>query len=137
MKTTHQDVSEPFEDAAFIPRTQEERPEGKPEDTLETKTQPYTARQGSPEDTLNIDHIQQSRRIRAIMDKPEDALYNNNLKKPLRNVLQFHNTQVCVVTRDNRNSIQHGTPLSFEKIDSDSRMDQPFPNKLETNTSQQ
>ena len=36
LKTTHQDVSEPFESAAFIPRTQKERPERKREDTLET-----------------------------------------------------------------------------------------------------
>ena len=80
LKTSHQDVSEPFEYAAFIPRTQEERPEGKHKDTLETKTQPYTARQGSPDDTLNTDHTQRSKRIKAILDKPEDALYKDLLE---------------------------------------------------------
>ena len=110
MKTTHQDVSEPLEYAAFIPIKQEERPEGKPEDTLEVKTQPYTSRQGGPEDTLNTDHTQRSKRITAKLGKPEDALYQDNLDlpeltrddKPLRIFLQFHSTHVSVVTRDNQ-----------------------------------
>ena len=71
LKTTYQDVSEPLEYATFIPRKQEERPEGKPEDTLETKTQAYAARQGSLEDTLNTDHTQRSKRITAKLGKPE------------------------------------------------------------------
>ena len=69
LKTTHQDVLELLQNAAFIPRKQEERPEGKPE----SKTQPYTARQGSPEGTLNTDHTQSSKRITATLGKPEDA----------------------------------------------------------------
>ena len=134
-----------MEYAAFIPRKQEERPEGRPEDTLETKTQPYTARQGSPEDTLNTDHTQRSKGITVIMSKPEDALYKNNLELPelteemiskFRSFLRFHNTKFCVVTRDNCDSNPHGTPLSFELIHTDSSMDQPFPGKRKTNTSQ-
>ena len=79
LKTTRQDVSEPLKYAAFIPRKQDERPEGKPEGTLEIKTQPYTARQGRPEDTLTGDHTQRSKTITAILGKPEDALYQDNL----------------------------------------------------------
>ena len=82
------------------------------------------------------------KKFTAILGKPEDALYNDNidlpeLTKQLKNFLQFHNTQVCVVTVEHRNSNQHDTPLAFDKNDSDSHMDQPFPDKLETNTSQQ
>ena len=40
LKTTHQDISGPLENAAFIPRKQEERTEGRPENTLETKPKP-------------------------------------------------------------------------------------------------
>ena len=82
LKTTHQDVSGPLENAAFIPRKPEERPEGKPEVTLETKTQPYRARHCSPEDTLNTDYTQRSKRVTAILGKPEDALYKDNLDLP-------------------------------------------------------
>ena len=55
------------------------RTEGKTEDTAETKTQPYTARQGSPEDIINTDHTQRSKRITAVECKPEGALYKDNL----------------------------------------------------------
>ena len=81
LKTLHQDVSEPLQYAASIPRKQE-LPAGKPEDTLETKTLPYTAKQGSPEDTLNRDHTQRIKRITGILGKPEDALYKDYLDLP-------------------------------------------------------
>ena len=82
---THQDISEPLENAVFIPRKQEERTEGKSEDTLETRTQQighYTAREGSPEDTLNTDHTQRSKRLTPKQSKLEDALYQNSLNPP-------------------------------------------------------
>ena len=129
----------------FIPRKQEERPEGKPEDTLETKTQPYTARQGSSEDTINTDHTQRSNIITGILGKPEHALHKDNLDLPeLTEELINYSRIFCNFTTP-KFALSHETTVtvidmarhSFETIDSDSRMDEPFPDKLETNTSQQ
>ena len=74
-----------MKNAVFILRKQEERTEGKPEDTLDIKTQqigPHTARSISPEDTLDTDHIHRSNRIAAIPCKIEDALYKDSLHLP-------------------------------------------------------
>ena len=122
LKTTHQEVSEPFEYAAFIPRTQEERPEVKPENTLETKPQPYTARQGSPEDTLNTDHTQRRKRIKAILGEPEDALYEDNLDLPeLTEEMGNHFETFCNFTKP-KFALSHETTVTVFNMKRHSRL---------------
>ena len=122
LKTTLQNVSEPFEYADFIHRTQEERPEGKPEDTLETKTQPYTARQGSPEGTPNTDHTQRSRRIRAIQEKPEDAPYKDNLDLPeLTEEMRNHLGKFCNFTTP-KFALSHETTVTVFNMERHSHL---------------
>ena len=85
LKITDQDLTEPLQNLAFIPRKQEEPTEGKTEGTLETKTQqigPYTARHGSPEDTLYTYRSHHSDRVTAIQGKPEDVVDKDNLNQP-------------------------------------------------------